>query len=356
MRKNTLVVACVTLLLVAAVAFVSNIDMFFGGEDITEKTEEQTVQNAENKVEETVKNTVAPTTVKPTETTVTKPTTEYKPAVTNPQYKAENITGAPDSSAKTFTGYAALPSVTFAVNDPENSRGLPISAINHSFGVAKDGKPHDISVNSQKFFETKGYNAVTYDTKSTEKVLYLTFDCGYENGYTFKVLDTLKEKNVSAAFFCTLDHIKAEPELISRMIKEGHIVGNHSDKHPNFSKINRTRMAQEIETTDNYLRANFGYTSPFFRFPEGAYSENALDLVGSLGYKSVFWSLAYSDWDTSNQKGKQYAFDTVTARLHPGAIILLHSVSKDNAEALGDIIDYALTQGYVFKPLTELPL
>ncbi len=356
MRKNTLVVACVALLLVAAVAFVSNIDMFFGGEDVTEKTEEQTVQNAENKVEETVKNTVTPTTIKPAETTVTKPTTEYKPSVTNPPYRAENITGVPDSSAKTFTGYSALPSVNFAVNDPENSRGLPTAAINHSFGVAKDGKPHDISVNSQKFFETKGYNAVTYDTKSTEKVLYLTFDCGYENGYTFKVLDTLKEKNVSAAFFCTLDHIKAEPELISRMIKEGHIVGNHSDKHPNFSKISRTRMAQEIETTDNYLRTNFGYTSPFFRFPEGAYSENALDLVGSLGYKSVFWSLAYSDWDTSNQKGKQYAFDTVTARLHPGAIILLHSVSKDNAEALGDIIDYALAQGYVFKPLTELPL
>ena len=356
MNKKMLVLTCVALLLVAVTAFAGNTDILFGTENTAESTTVPTVENAENKVTATVENTVAPTTVKPTETTKIQPATVYKQPVTNPPYRAENITGAPDSSAKTFTGYAALPSVAFAVNDPENTRGLSTAAINHSFGVAKDGKPHDISVNSQNFFETKGYNAVTYDTKSTKKVLYLTFDCGYENGYTFKVLDTLKEKNVSAAFFCTLDHIKAEPELISRMIKEGHIVGNHSDKHPNFSKISRTKMAREIETTDNYLRANFGYTSPFFRFPEGAYSENALDLVGSLGYKSVFWSLAYSDWDTSNQKGKQYAFDTVTARLHPGAIILLHSVSKDNAEALGDIIDYALTQGYVFKPLTELPL
>lgn len=353
MKKPALVITCVALLLVAAVAFVGNIDMFFGGDDAANTTEPQTVFDAENKVTATVERTT--TTAKTTQPATTQTTTAKSPAVTNPSYRPESITGAPSASAKTYTGYTALPAAEFTVNDPDNTRGLPTTAINHSFGVAKDGKPHEISVNSQKFFESKGYNAVTYDTKSTEKVLYLTFDCGYENGYTFNVLDTLKEKNVSAAFFCTLDHVKAEPELIARMIKEGHIVGNHSDNHANFSKISRTVMAQEIQGMDSYLRENFGYTSPYFRFPEGAYNESALDLVGSLGYKSVFWSLAYSDWDTSNQKGKQYAYDTVTARLHPGAIILLHSVSADNAAALGDIIDYALAQGYVFKPLTELP-
>lgn len=355
MKKIVLTVLCVALLVVAAVAFVSNIDTFFSDEATTApQTQAPTAENAENKVTVTVEQTAQQTTVQTTVQT-TQPVTTAVPSFTNPPYRAESITGAPDSSAGTFSGFKPLPAVDFTVNDPDNTRGLSTSAINHSFGVARDGKPHQISVNSQSFFESKGYNAVTYDTKSTEKVLYLTFDCGYENGYTFKVLDTLKAKNVSAAFFCTLDHVKAEPELITRMIKEGHIVGNHSDNHPNFSKINRTRMAEEIESMDNYLRENFGYTSPYFRFPEGAYSESALDLVGSLGYKSVFWSLAYSDWDTTKQKGKQYAFDTVTARLHPGAIILLHSVSKDNAEALGDIIDYALAQGYVFKPLTQLP-
>ncbi len=351
MKRNALVFVCVALLLVASAAFVGNTDMFFGNGDTTGLAEQQTVQNAGNKVTVTVEHKTGKT----TQSAAIPPTTVKKPPVTNPSYKPESITGAPDAAAGTFTGFSPLPAVEFTVNDPDNTRGLPTTAINHSFGVAKDGKPHRISIDSQNFLESKGYNAVTYDTKSAKKVLYLTFDCGYENGYTFNVLDTLKEKNVSAAFFCTLDHIKAEPELIARMIKEGHIVGNHSDKHPNFSKISRTKMAEEIQSTDNYLRKNFGYTSPYFRFPEGAYNENALDLVGSLGYKCIFWSLAYSDWDTSNQKGKQYAFDTVTARLHPGAIILLHSVSADNAGALGDIIDYALSQGYVFKPLTELP-
>ena len=112
-------------------------------------------------------------------------------------------------------------------------------------------------------------------------------------------------------------------------------------------------MADEIAECDNYLRENFGYTSSFFRFPEGAYNENALELVDSMGYTSVFWSCAYADWDVNAAKGGDYAFETVTSRLHPGAVILLHSVSPDNAEALGRIIDYARQNGYEFKALTE---
>lgn len=169
------------------------------------------------------------------------------------------------------------------------------------------------------------------------------------------MLDILKQKNVPAAFFCTLSNIKAEPGLIARMINEGHIVGNHSTTHPDFSKISREKMAAEIETCDNYLREKFGYSSPYFRFPMGSYSASALDLVSSLGYKSVFWSAAYADWDVNDTKGKQYAFDTVTSRLHPGAVILLHSVSPDNAAALGDIIDWARKQGYEFRSLEQLP-
>ena len=224
----------------------------------------------------------------------------------------------------------------------------------HSFGVAKNGIPHEISKSTQSYFESTGYKAVCYDTKTAEKVIYLTFDCGWENGYTDDVLDTLKEKKVPAAFFCTLEHIKKSPELIARMIKEGHIVGNHSAKHPNFAEIDRQRMADEILECDNYLRENFGYTSSFFRFPEGCYTENALELVHSMGFTSVFWSSAYADWDVSKTKGKDYAFETVTSRLHPGAILLLHSVSPDNAAALGDIIDWARQNGYEFKALTEL--
>ena len=137
---------------------------------------------------------------------------------------------------KTYTGLKPLEAIRFSVKDPENKSGLSTVKIAHSYGVASEGKPHQISIESQKFFETSGYKAITYDNKSG-KVLYLTFDCGYENGFTSKILDTLKENKVKAAFFCTLDQIKSEPELIARMIKEGHIVGNHSTTHPSFAEI-----------------------------------------------------------------------------------------------------------------------
>lgn len=272
--------------------------------------------------------------------------------------KTDNDAAATTKEKKyaTYTGFKPLGEIKLEVNDPENSRGISNKKIEHAYGVAKDGKPNQISVDSQKFFEEKKLNAVTYDTKTDKKVLYLTFDCGYDNGNTEKILDTLKEKNVKAAFFCTLDDIKSTPEIIARMIKEGHIVGNHSDSHPSFPEISRTRMAKEIENCDNYLRTNFGYTSKFFRYPKGEYSENTLDLTASLGYTSVFWSISYADWDTNAQKGGDYAFDTVTSRLHPGGIMLLHAVSSDNAEAMGRIIDYARSQGYEFSTIDKIPI
>ncbi len=270
---------------------------------------------------------------------------------------AENVAGKTQKkAAATYTGYPALEPVTLTCTDPENSRGLSTEKISHSYGVASNGQPHQISVDSEKFFESKNFRAVTYDASTKEKVLYLTFDCGYDNGYTEKILDTLKEKNVKAAFFCTADELKSAPEVIARMIKEGHIVGNHSTTHPSFDEISRSEMTKEIQDCDNYLRSNFGYTSPYFRFPKGEYSECALELVGSLGYTSVFWSLSYADWDTKAQKGADYAFQKVTARLHPGAVILLHAVSSDNAGAMARIIDYAIEQGYEFKSLDDLPV
>ncbi len=264
--------------------------------------------------------------------------------------KFKTTYGKDTGTNKTYTGLEPLQEISLPLVDPENIRNLSTKAINHSFGVSKNGAPHEISVNNQRLYEK--YDALCLDT-SGEKIIYLTFDCGYENGCTEKILDTLKEKNVPAAFFVTLPHVKSCPELIARMIKEGHIVGNHSVNHPNFSTISRADMVKEIEGLDNYLRTKFGYSSPFFRFPEGACSESALDLVQSIGYKSVFWSSAYADWDTENLKGRKYAFNTVTSRLHPGCVLLLHAVSSDNAEALGDIIDYARAQGYTFASLDK---
>ncbi len=288
-----------------------------------------------------------------TETTTISRTTEATEAPTPEGMKAfeknqKSIYGKKTGTDKTYTGFEPLDEVKLPVVDANNLKGLSEKTQSHSYGVSVDGVPHHISVDNQKKYAE--YNALCLDT-SGEKVIYLTFDCGYENGCTNQILDILKEKQVPAAFFVTLPYLESAPDVAARMILEGHVVGNHSDTHPNFSTISRTQMAKEIETVDNYLRVHFGYSSPYFRFPEGAYSDSALDLVNNLGYTSVFWSSAYADWDVNNPKGKAYAFETVTKRLHPGCVLLLHAVSQDNADALGDIIDYARSQGYEFRQL-----
>lgn len=288
------------------------------------------------------------TTLQSTSNTTESETTPVPSQMDNSTKPLRAVYGKRTGTKETYTGLEPLKEVQVPVVDPDNLRGLNETEMQHSFGVSENGKPHEISVNNQKIYEK--YGALCLDT-SGEKVIYLTFDCGYENGCTEKILDTLKSKNVPAAFFVTLPHVKSCPELIARMINEGHTVGNHSVNHPNFSRIGRAEMAEELEGLDNYLRKHFGYSSPFFRFPEGACSESALDLVQNARYKSVFWSSAYADWDVNNPKGKDYAFETVTSRLHPGCVLLLHAVSPDNAAALGDIIDFAKAQGYVFKSL-----
>lgn len=255
---------------------------------------------------------------------------------------------------KTYTGLEPIEKIDFSAVKFRNSEAFSSEMISHSYGVATEEKPHTISINNQRFFDDKLLDAVCYDSKNEEKVLYLTFDCGYENGYTAKILDVLKEKNVSAAFFCTLPQMKENPELIARMINEGHIVGNHSVTHPDFSQLSQSEIVEEIKGFDDYIRENFGYSSLYFRFPEGKYSERVVSVINDLGYRCVFWSLAYADWDTENQKGAMYAYETVLARLHPGAVILLHSVSSDNANALADIIDTARSRGYEFRSLEEM--
>lgn len=252
---------------------------------------------------------------------------------------------------------SAPPSVNigYTVYDPENIRGLSEVRCGYSFGVASGGMPNKVSVNNQlKFDSLQNVKALALDTVSTDKRMYLTFDCGYEyNNLTSSILDTLKEKNVKAAFFCTLEYLTKNPQLVRRMIDEGHIVGNHSATHPDFSAISRTKMAEEIYIVDKYLQDNFGYTSEYFRFPTGAYSESALELVSSVGYKSIFWSVAYADWDTAKQPEPESAFTTVSSRYHSGAVILLHAVSATNNAILGRLIDQATAEGYSFKALSD---
>lgn len=189
----------------------------------------------------------------------------------------------------------------------------------------------------------------------SEKKIYLTFDEGYENGYTSKILDILKENNVKAAFFVTKSYIKSQPELIKRMVDEGHVVGNHSVTHPSLPSKNDEEVKYEITETARYFEEITGKDmDPFFRPPAGEYSERTLQITKDLGYKTIFWSMAYKDWDVNDQPGKEAALKHVVDNHHPGAIILLHAVSSSNTEALNDMIQYLKAQGYDFASLYEI--
>ena len=198
--------------------------------------------------------------------------------------------------------------------------------------------------------EYSKWNADFYrDGEQHKGKVYLTFDEGYENGYTPKILDVLKEKGVSAVFFVTLSYAKSEPELIKRMIDEGHVVGNHSARHPNMTKITMEEMYAEVADLHNYISENFGYDMYLFRPPEGAFSERSLALLQKMGYRTVCWSFAYADWDPANQMEHQKAFERITRNIHDGEIYLLHAVSETNTAILGDVIDHVRNSGYTFE-------
>lgn len=182
-----------------------------------------------------------------------------------------------------------------------------------------------------------------------EKKICLTFDEGYENGYTPQILDTLKEKGVKAIFFVTYDFASQNPELVKRMIDEGHIVGNHSYRHYTMDEVSDDVAKEEVSYLHKYVKDKFGYTMSYFRFPKGEFSERSLQIVKDLGYKSVFWSFAYADWDPDNQTEENQAFTHICESTHPGAIFLLHAVSKTNADILGKVIDDVKKQGYTFS-------
>ena len=188
-----------------------------------------------------------------------------------------------------------------------------------------------------------------------EKTLYLTFDEGYENGYTAKILDVLKEHKVPAAFFVTGPYIKKEADLIKRMTEEGHIVGNHTVNHPSMPDISNEKIKEELEELNKMYFDLTGSKMEFFRAPMGEFSERTLKVTHEMGYTNVFWSFAYKDWETNNQKGTGYAYNQIIDGVHDGAILLLHAVSRDNAEILDKVITDLKAQGYTFKSLTEFP-
>ncbi len=229
------------------------------------------------------------------------------------------------------------------------------NAYHFGFKKSKDGQLASIA--QEGFMDIiKKYDAI-FLGNTEKKELYLTFDNGYENGYTEQVLDVLKEKKVPAIFFVTGHYVKTAPELLKRMVDEGHLVGNHSWSHPDMTRISETKIAEELEKVKGEVLQLTGQMQMnYLRPPRGIFNEQTLAASKKDGYTNVFWSIAYKDWEPKSQKGWKYAYDKVTAQLHPGAVILLHTVSKDNADALTQIIDEARKQGYQFKSLDQMTI
>ncbi len=188
---------------------------------------------------------------------------------------------------------------------------------------------------------------------SDDKTIRLTFDQGYENGFTGKILDTLKEANVKATFFLLDDYARRNPELVRRMIDEGHTVGNHSVSHRSMPTLTAEECRAEITELHKYIKDEFGYEMTEFRPPMGEFSERSLAVTQDCGYRTVLWSYAYADWDVNAQPEPSAALKKLTDALHNGAIYLLHSVSQTNAEILGDFIKAAREKGFEFEALSD---
>lgn len=216
--------------------------------------------------------------------------------------------------------------------------------------VRRKGSPPDIP---QGQINTLESNNGIYLDHSGEKSLYLTFDEGYENGYTAQILDVLAKTNTPAAFFVTGPYLERQPELIQRMIDEGHIIGNHTINHPNLPLQTIETVQNELDGLNEKCEELYGYTMHYMRPPEGEYSPRVLRIAADMGYTTVMWSFAYKDWDVNMQQGAEHAFESVVPYFHDGAIILLHAVSSDNANALERIINEAVKEGYTFKSLDE---
>ena len=195
-----------------------------------------------------------------------------------------------------------------------------------------------------------------YLGNTAQPVLYLTFDAGYENGYTAKILDILKKHEVKAAFFLVGNYLEKNPDLVRRMAAEGHVVGNHTMHHPDMSKIaDPAAFQKELEDLEKlYISITGQKMAKFYRPPQGIYSETNLQMAKELGYKTVFWSLAYMDWQNDNQPTAAYALEKLIPRTHNGAVVLLHSTSKTNAEILDELLTKWKEMGYTFGTLEDL--
>ncbi len=268
---------------------------------------------------------------------------------------SSNASSNTSSNTSSSTPMSSVPSLD--VNHPyydaiiealkyENNR------TSYWFGTNRDSQNRPLRpLELQESLGKYGMTAITND----EGRIYLTFDEGYEyNNNTTKILDILAEKNCKATFFITMHFAKANPQLVRRMIDEGHVVGNHSVNHPTMPNITLEQASLEIMQLHDYVKENFGYEMKLFRPPTGAYSTATLVLAKELGYRTVEWSWAYGDYDENNQPNPEASLNNILSASHGGAIYLLHAMSNTNVEILGDVIDGWKEQGYTISAFPNI--
>lgn len=248
--------------------------------------------------------------------------------------------------------YLAEMAIIRTVNAKNEDSVETITSQSWGLGFGKEGQPPTAAVSAE---ELKKYNAY-YIGDTSQKIIYLTFDAGYEAGYTPQILDALKKHNVSATFFVVGNYIETSPDLVKRMVEEGHTVGNHTYHHPDMSKISTLEsFSKEMnDLVDLYKQTTGEELVKFYRPPQGKYSIENLKMANELGYKTFFWSLAYVDWYQDKQPTHEEAFKKLLGRIHPGAIVLLHSTSKTNSEILDELLTKWEEMGYTFGTLNDL--
>ena len=234
----------------------------------------------------------------------------------------------------------------------QTSNGTVLSNKKIGWGIRRNDNHEqpDLGSNNKKLIDENEDIAMG---NKEDKFVYLTFDEGYEAGYTPQILDVLKENDVKAAFFITGHYLNTKPELVKRMIDEGHIVGNHTVNHPSMPDLDNDKVKEEIMKLHVTVFEKFGYEMKYLRPPKGEFSQRTLYLSKSLGYTTVMWSFAYDDWDENKQGRENYAKEKILSNTHNGAVILLHANSKDNTNILDETIKEIKKQGYEFKTLDE---
>lgn len=234
--------------------------------------------------------------------------------------------------------------------EPSNIQSLSNSKIGWGIKRSDNHEQPDVGTKNKEIMDK--YNGIYMGNKE-KKIVYLTFDLGYEAGYTSKILEILKNNNVKATFFITAHYVNTQPDLVKQMINEGHIVGNHTVNHKSMPSCSLETINKEVMNLHFAISEKFGYEMKFIRPPKGEYSERTVAYTNTLGYKTVMWSFAYDDWDENKQGREEYGRKKILENVHNGEIMLLHATSKDNANILDDVVKQIKQMGYEFKNIDE---